>query len=187
MAKDSAKRYEAGQPIQQIADAYGRSHGFVIRVDHTDCDAAVDVVLFPGEMLDQVVGTIQADAGGAGVVLSHQVLDPAEFRWQVERALDARAVHDQEDDGPEVADLGDDDGPGYHLLAALVRARMRALPEPPRPPAPHGDDEASPSAAIWARAQRTTAGATARGSSGPKLPAKRKKSGGPAPGLPTVS
>lgn len=159
----------------------GEAHGFVVRVDHLDCDAAVDVVLFPGEALDQVVDTIQADAGAAGLTLLTEVLDPAEFRWQVEHALDARAVHDREADGPDVADLGDDDGPGYHLLAALLRAWLRALPEPPRPPAAHGDDDASPSAVIWAREQGIPAGAPRRGGSAPKLPAKRKKSGPAAP------
>lgn len=118
----------------------GRSHGFVVNVDHTDCHAAVDILLFPGEVIDEVVDSIKANARGAGVALDPEVLAPAEFRWQVDRALDARAVHDRESDEPELAaELGDEDGPGYHLLATLLRARMRELPEPPRPPAPHGE------------------------------------------------
>jgi hypothetical protein len=121
----------------------GRSHGFVMNVDHTDCDAATDIALFPEEVVDQVVATIPMDGRRAGLSVTAEILDPAEFRWQVERALDARAVHDLEDGGPELpAELGDEDGPGYPLLATLLRARMRALPEPPRPPAPHGDDQA---------------------------------------------
>jgi hypothetical protein len=47
-------------------------------------------------------------------------------------------VHDLEDGAEPAEDLGDEDGPGYPLLATLLRARMRTLPEPPRPPVPHG-------------------------------------------------
>jgi hypothetical protein len=169
-------------------DRSGRSHGFIVNVDHTDCHAAADIMLFPGEMMDQVIDTVEADARNAGLTVIPEVLDPAEFRWQVERALEARAVHDREIDGPEPpAELADEDGPGYHLLAELLRARMRALPEPPRPPAPHdADDEPLPRAALQQlaqlaeQAQQIQAGQQRRGSA-PKLPAKRKKSGPPAP------
>jgi hypothetical protein len=125
-------------------DRAGRTHGFVIHIDHIDCDAAVDIALFPAEVLDEVFESIEVDARRVGLTTHTEVLDPAEFRWQVERSIDARAVHDQEEsDGPELADeLDEDDGPGYHLLAALLRARMRSLPEPSRPPAPHGDQTA---------------------------------------------
>jgi hypothetical protein len=41
-------------------DRAGRSHGFVVHVDHTDCDAAADVLLFPAEILDEVLDTIRA-------------------------------------------------------------------------------------------------------------------------------
>jgi len=166
-------------------DRSGRSHGFIVNVDHTDCYAAADIMLFPGEMTDQVVDTIETDARNAGLALTPEVLDPAEFRWQVERALDARAVHDLETDGPELpADLGDEDGPGYHLMAELLRSRMRELPEPPRPPEPHGaDDEPLPLAALRQLAQfaeQAQPGNRRRGAA-PKLPAKRKKSGPAAP------
>ena len=121
-------------------DRAGRSHGFVVHVDHTDCDAAADVLLFPAEILDEVLDTIRADARRAGLTITAEELEPAEFRWQVERALDARAVHDREDGVPELSEeFADEDGPGYHVLAALLRARTRALPEPSRPPAPHGE------------------------------------------------
>jgi Plasmid pRiA4b ORF-3-like protein len=165
----------------------GRSHGFVINVDHTDCDAAADIVLFPAEVLDEVVDTIQVNGRRAGLAITAEVLDPTAFRWQVERALDARAVHDRESDGPELAEeLSDEDGPGYHLLAVLLRARMRVLPEPPRPPAPHGAGEPPRLAGLEmlaqlaGQAQQIQAGSRRR-VSGPKLPAKREKSGPPAP------
>ena len=116
----------------------GRSHGLLVDIDHADCDAATDVVLFPAEMYDEVLQDLRQEASSAGVTLTTEEVDPGEFRWPVERALDARAVHDQEDGGVDVADDDlDPDGAGYHLLAVLVRAWMRTLPEPSRPPAPH--------------------------------------------------
>jgi len=165
----------------------GRGHGFVIHVDHTDCDAAVDIVLFPAEVLDEAMKTIRADARRAGLKITAEALDAAEFRWQVERALDARMVHDQELDPAELAeDLEDEDGVGYHLLAGLLRARMRVLPEPPRPPAPHGDGDGPPLAALqmlqqFAGDARQIQAGTRGGNAAPKLPAKRKKSGPAAP------
>lgn len=113
----------------------GRTHGFVVQVDHTDCFAAVDVMLAPGEALDEVVAHIPDQP----VKVVEERLTPAEFRWEIERALDARATHDEEDGAPQPDDPDDDDL-GYYTVAALLRARMRALPEPDRPPAAHGGD-----------------------------------------------
>ena len=169
----------------------GRSHGFVIEVDHTDCDAAGEIVLIPGEVQEEVADTIVADGQKAGLEIIAEALDPAEFRWQVERALDARAVHDQEDGEPELDyELGDEDGPGYHLLSVLLRARIRALPEPSRPPAPHGDGNGDGPPGLAAlelltqlaeQAQQIKAGGPLRRGGSPKLPAKRQKSGPAAP------
>ena len=129
----------------------GRGHGFAVGVDHGDCGAASDIVLLtPGE-LEEFTHTMET---GAGAVVVTELPDPAEFRWQIERALDARAVHDLEDDEPVLPDEDDEDGPGYHLLAALLQARMNTLPEPPRPPAPHGDETADPGDAGAGRARR---------------------------------
>jgi len=127
--------------LQCTFDRSGRSHGFFIEVDHTDCGAAADLILFPGEMLTEVSDMLLANGRDAGVRLVVEDLDPAEFRRQAERALDARAVHDDEDD-LGIEDVSDEeDGLGYHSLAALLRARLRVLPEPARPPAPHGADD----------------------------------------------
>jgi hypothetical protein len=165
----------------------GRSHGFVVNVDHTDCDAAVEIAIFPEDIVDQVVATIQMEGRQEGLTITSEVLDPAEFRWQAERALDARAAHDLED-GEELElseDLGDQEGPGYHLVAMLLRARMRALPEPARPPAPHGDGDGPfgrADLAIFAKLAEggRSPGKGVRGGT-PKLPAKRKRSDPPAP------
>lgn len=149
----------------------GRSHGFLVQVDHTDCDAAVDILLFPGEAMAELTEKIQAGP------LDAEDLDPAELRWQVERALDARADHDLEDGDLGLDDDTAEDGPDYYTLAVVLRTRMSDLPEPSRPPAGHGnDDRSGPVEAIGmpvARGPRRTADR--------KLPAKRKKSDGPAP------
>jgi len=159
--------------LQCTFDRSGNAHGFFIQVDHTECDAAADLILFPGEMLAEVSDMLLANGRDAGVTLTVEELDPAEFRWQAERALDARAVHDDEDEQLGIDDVSDEeDGPGYHTLAALLRARLRVLPEPARPPAPHGDNDRPARPAIAVAPFAAQLG---------KLPAKRKKSDGPAP------
>ncbi|WP_030438875.1 plasmid pRiA4b ORF-3 family protein [Actinoplanes subtropicus] len=163
-------------------DRGSSSHGFLLHADHTDCHAAVDIVIFPGEVLGEVLDTLQKDARRADLKMTAEDLEPAEFRWQTERALDARAVHDA-DLGPDaLADDDDADGLGYHQLAALLRARMRTLPEPPRPPAPH-DEGSSPLDMLTMFRQLAAAPGTPRQrrAGTPKLPAKRKKSSGTAP------
>ena len=117
----------------------GRSHGFLVDVDHLDCDTAADILFFPGHLLDDVEHMVLADARAAGLTPLVDDLDPAEFRWRAERALDARDVHDQED-GAVDEGSDDEDGPGFYAVVVLLRARMSILPEPPRPPAPHGND-----------------------------------------------
>jgi hypothetical protein len=157
-------------------DRAGSSHGFVIYVDDADCHAAADILLVAGEAIDEVTEALRVEGTHNGVELHVEALDPAEFRWQVERALDARAVHDEELDEDELAeDLGDDEGPGYLPMAVLLRARILTLPEPTRPPEEHGSSETAQLAADIRRF-------TAKGSGAqPKLPPKRKKSNGTAP------
>ncbi|MDG4766467.1 plasmid pRiA4b ORF-3 family protein [Solwaraspora sp. WMMD406] len=168
----------------------GRPHGFLVQVDHLDCDAAGEISLLPGELLDDVDAMIRTDLRRADVSFTVDDLDPGEFRWQVQRALDARATHDRQDGEPgSDGDFGDEDGPGYHPLAVLLRARLAALPEPTRPPAEHGHGDGDPAAMlemlaeIVGQAQRIKAGGRLRRvpSRAPKLPRKRKKSDGPAP------
>jgi len=132
---------------------------------------------------------IRKDGRRSGLRILDEELEPADFRWEVERALDARAIHDSELDPDELEDDPDDeDGPGYHQVAVLLRARTRVLPEPSRPPATHSDGGGSASlldlemlAGFAAQAQLLQNGLMRRGSSTRKLPAKRKKSDGPAP------
>ncbi|BCY11792.1 hypothetical protein [Actinoplanes sp. L3-i22] len=158
-------------------DRAGRSHGFVVYVDDLDCHAAADLILVPGDMLADLTRMIKKDARRSGAALTIEELDPAELRRQVERALDARAVHDREDGELDPDDLDTENGPGYQTLAALLRARMRALPAPPRPPAPHAEG-GQPSVA---ELLGPVAGGRRAAAAAPKLPAKRTKSAGPAP------
>ncbi|MDR6320715.1 hypothetical protein [Actinoplanes couchii] len=115
----------------------GRSHGFSVNVVHGDCHSAAEILLFPGTVLDQVTDMIQSAEGVSDLVITRSSPDPETFRWEVERALNARADHDREADDP--AGPTEDDNPDYHLSAELLRARLRLLPAPSRPPARHGD------------------------------------------------
>ena len=172
----------------------GRSHAVVVSVDRLDCGAADDILLFGLDHLPQALEMIRDTGAADGFEIATEVLDPAEFRWQVETALDARAVHDSVLTAEEMDAVGvDEDGPAYPALAILARARMNALPRPSRPAAPHGDEvdggvqlAALQTIAQLARAAGGPFGAgRARGARGrtgmPALPAKRKRSDGPAP------
>jgi hypothetical protein len=173
----------------------GRSHAVVISVDHLDCGAADDILLLEGDALPSALEVIRASGRDNGLEITAEALEATEFRRQVEKALDARAVHDA--DAPPDEDMTDppvdEDGPGYPVLAVLVRARMNALPVPSEPAVPHGDEgqgrlgltvqqmlvqlagnAGSPSGGGVPRALR---GRTVEAA----LPPKRKKSGQPAP------
>ena len=114
----------------------GRSHAVVISVDDLNCGAADGILLLSLEDLPQALELIRATGAGDGFDITTEALDPAEFRWQVETALDARAVHDS-DLTMEEADSEDVDegGPAYPALAILVRTRMNVLPTPSKPAA----------------------------------------------------
>ena len=165
----------------------GRSHAVVIGVDHEDCGAADVIYLLDSDRLPDALETVRAIGRDDGREIRTETVDPAEFRWQVEQALDARAVHDSALSDEEMAELAfDQDGPGYPALAVLVRARMQALPKSGRPPAPHEG--------VLSPLPMLTQLAGTADLSGPgkptapfilggvaALPGKRKRSGSPAP------
>jgi hypothetical protein len=109
----------------------------VVSVDDLDCGAATDILLLEADQLPQALEMIRSQARADGVEVTTEPLDPPELRWQIENALDARAVHDSDRgerdiDEPPV----DEDGmPGYPAMAALLRARMRTLPAANKAPA----------------------------------------------------
>jgi len=170
----------------------GRSHAVVVTVDDLNCGAAEDIILLDGDALPQALEAMHADMRAAGLDATMEALSPPEIRWQIENALDARAVHDS--DEPELESelpIEDDGVPSYHALAALVRARMNALPASGKPKVPHADQDGRGVglAALDMLAQHAEGGQVGAGApmlsrsrvAQPKLPAKRKKSDGPAP------
>jgi hypothetical protein len=164
----------------------GRSHAVVIGVGPDECGEASQIVVADPENLPDVIASVKSLAREDRVRLREDALDPADFRWEVEKALDARAVHDAEDPaGLEV--LTDEDGPPYEVLAPVLLEWISRLPDPGRPPARHRDGDAD----IADVAELLSAVPAIGGSGGPfgllaraaqaKLPAKRTKSNGPAP------
>jgi hypothetical protein len=165
----------------------GRPRAVVISVDHQDCGAAESIVLLDADNLPEALEMMRETGRDDGLDITTEVLDAAEFRWQVEHALDARAVHDSDVSGAERFGLAnDEDGPVYPVMAVLIRARMEALPLPNRPAAPHGDDDAGlvrhAAMRTLAQLKRGPFGAGTRPTTRsrttvPALPAKRKRSG----------
>ena len=121
----------------------GRSHAVVVSVDDLDCGAATDILLLEADQLPQALEMLRSQARADGVEVTQQPLDPPELRWQIENALDARAVHDSDGGERDIDELPvDEDGmPGYPAMAALLRARMRTLPAPNKAPAAHADQD----------------------------------------------
>ena len=169
----------------------GRSHAVMVTVDHDDCGAAGHILLLDGERLPEALEVVQNDCLADGLDTATESLDAAEFRWQVEKALAARAAHDNEDPLDKRMNIVDDeDGPEYPAMAVLVRARMRLLPKPSRPAPRHGDEDAQGAGLAALQALTQISGGSAwnrrpvalpRQPAAAKLPAKRKKSAGPAP------
>ncbi len=121
----------------------GRSHTVVISVNHLDCGAADDIVLLPVDQLATALELIRTQGRDSGFEITQNALDPAELRWRVETALDARAVHDRDarELGMDNAPFDEDGLPNYRALAALLRARINALPRSSNPPATHGSGD----------------------------------------------
>lgn len=119
----------------------GHGHAFVITVDEQDCGACADIFVLDADELPGALDDIREGARADGIHLTTQALDPAEFRWYVEGALEARAEHDEEDaedpdaEDPDAAidDEDGEDGPPYPVLAQLVRARLALLPAARQP------------------------------------------------------
>ncbi len=188
----------------------GREHLFVINVEPEDCGAAENIFVASGDDSAEALTQIRDSAREDGIELRTERLDPAEFRWRAENALDARAVHDGGDlalglpgaftkrlSGPDE----DGDGLGYAAMAFLVRNRLATLPVPTKPPAPHSPDNDDRGLAMImsqllsgpAHSPGPLAGRLGSGGRGwpPALaagqaskvpmPGKRKKSAGPAP------
>lgn len=114
----------------------GRSHTFGVYVDHDDCGAAEDITMAEADDVPEMMKIISVQGRDSGSELVTETLDGPEFRWQVEAALEARAVHDGE--LPDDA-FDDPEDSQYPVLATLLRARVAQLPRSAKPLAPHAD------------------------------------------------
>lgn len=175
----------------------GRGHAFLIVVDEMNCAAAEDILVVDAGELTAVLDNIREGGRAEGREFRTQALDPAEFRWYAEEALDARAVHDEEDLGagdlPMSGDDGADEEPPYLVLAQLVRARLAALPAARKPAGAGGHrEDGVPMPPMLDALANMLSGVTAASPAGfgapgfgrpapAKLPAKRKKKDRPAP------
>jgi hypothetical protein len=164
----------------------GRSYALMVDVEPNECGEAAEIELTDAENWPMVIASVKdfAREHPGGVRLREAPLEPADFRWEVEKALDARAAHDAEapDTPREPGDLG---GPPFEAVAPVLLSWLAYLPDPGRPPARHDDSPrvdlgpfASPLAAL--APSGTPLGLLGRAVPA-KLPAKRKKSDGPAP------
>jgi len=166
-------------------DRAGRSHGMVVSVNHLDCGAADTIQVIDGEL---VPGALELIRGAdTGVEVAQHTLHPAEFRWHAESALEARAVHDAPLPGMPPRILNGEDAAEYAAVAMLLRARLRGFPEPSEPVTPlhradYGPADDLPDVLSGLLRGRRGPGGRAQPAGLPaKLPAKRRKSAGPAP------
>jgi hypothetical protein len=173
-----------------------REHAVMVVVDHDDCGAVEDIFILDAADLPVALKDIRDGGRRDGLTIKTQTLGAPEFRWYVEQAMQARAVHDSEngdDGGRELFD--EKEGPGYAVLAVLVRARLAALPQPRKPKGAvvsgrsAGGQDAMEVLQQFADMAARSGGPPdlgleflASGRARPaKLAAKRKKAAGPAP------
>jgi len=169
VVRDFQRRYDddgVAAFLTCTAERAGRTHAFLVQVDPSACGEAADLLVLPAEDLPGLLKKITTAARKDKVRLRVETLDAEEFRWQVENALNARAVHDGElpfGDDEEAASFlrfdaedeilfdaedeipfdaeDDEDGPPFEALALVLRSRLATLPTPRKPPAPHADDD----------------------------------------------
>jgi hypothetical protein len=177
---------ETGSFLAGLFERAGARHTILVSVNHLDCGAAQTAQLVEAEVSD-LVGEL-ARTAGHGLQISRETLEPADFRWHVENALAARAVHDlgpvlREQDEAELEAQSE-----YRAVAMMLRARLRTVPEPNRPPAEHdrlGMGHGGAARSGLAALGRLLAGGGAGGRAMSDLPAalpdKRRKADGPAP------
>ena len=212
-ARDCVELCEDGETLVLAAhfDRAGAAHAVMILLDPQDCGEAAEIMLLDSADLTEALAELRRAAKRDKVRLTTTALDPAEFRWRAEAAMDARDHHDRDDQDDPVDpdditdpddlfddadffdedDLDDEDGPGYHGLASLLRARLRALPRSTKPKPPHGGCDEFEVTGLLAALDRFAAppgvfggpAAAVPVKSSPKLPAKRKTRDGQAPVL----
>jgi hypothetical protein len=171
----------------------GRSFSVFLSVDDWNCGAAADLLLLGSEDLEQALKEVRANARRAKISLREEALDPAEFRWRAETALDVRQEHDA-DASPDLGggidpDLADDiddeefeEELDFQATAAVVRSLLRQLPESGKPK-PRHDRDGGMSALATVLSHGREYKVPGQQARRPRvdLPPKWKKSAGPAP------
>ncbi|MBB5912822.1 hypothetical protein BJY24_001689 [Nocardia transvalensis] len=118
----------------------GRSDGVLLFVDDEDCGAANDLAPFIGEGLTEARRLTNERESAP-----EEPITAGEFRWQVESALNARALHERTalELGIEPPEPEDPDEVSHEVTDVVLRARIRALPMPDKPLPAHTHPELS--------------------------------------------
>lgn len=173
---DHQRLHDSGKTVSLLSCTFhrsGRSHAFLISVDELNCGEAGEIALLDAVELPGVLDDLRAEIERTeNIELVAESLDPAEFRWQLESALEIRGVHDIE--AAESGTPPTDDEQNYHAIAELLWNRLGSLPQSGKPLRPHLEGTA-PAAFPPPVTDLRPAGPTT------KLPPKRKKSQGVAP------
>lgn len=173
----------------------GRSHALLVGVDEEGCGAAVEILVMDPDELPLALADLEDAARADGVEEFERTdLSPAQFRWWAQRALEARAVHDEDGDEPDVDEEDEDDADAlpHAAVATLLRAQLATLPAAKAPrgtvAARHVHDHPSLEAlaAILDAAGTMARRPVGRRGSGlggeqAKLPPKRRRGGEQAP------
>jgi hypothetical protein len=168
------------------------SVGVLVLIEPDHCGAAAEISLVDAAELPTAFIEVHAAAAADGVTLIEEALDPAEFRWEAEIALDARDLHDRDDreDADELADLPEDGEPPYDIVAHFLRTRLRTLPRSDKPKPRHGEGLSTDNilAALsqmttWDKGHGGNFAPPRRRATRPALPPRRKSRDGRAPTL----
>jgi hypothetical protein len=182
--------YDSQETMSVLVGSFrraSRGHAFMVVVDQQD-GVAMDIVFVDADHLPEALDDIRTGGRAEGLDIGTQALEPAELRWYVEDALEARTMHDGvEPAGAASVMVDEEDGPPYLVLALLVRTRLAALPKARKPAGARGHEQRNARAVTVLDAFADILdgpgglGAEFARSLPTKLPAKRKKSDGPAP------
>ena len=106
-ARDCVELCEDGQTLVLAArfDRAGAAHAVMILLDPQDCGEAAEIMLLDSSDLTEALAELRRNAKRDKVRLTTTAIDPAEFRWRAEAAMDARDHHDRDDqDDPDDPD-----------------------------------------------------------------------------------
>ncbi|WP_068020682.1 hypothetical protein [Nocardia mexicana] len=108
----------------------GRADGVLLFIDDEDCGAANDLAPFIGEGLAEARRLTDERESSSGEPIAAD-----EFRWQVEAALAARALHERAalELGIEPEEPEDEDDVPHEVTDVVLRARLRTLPMSAKP------------------------------------------------------